>query len=87
MLEQQLAAAPPKDTGVIMVSLLGADDEQWQSHAATMPADWIVAYTADEDFGDSDLYDIPITPTVYLIAPDTTILAKNIKDINAVLSK
>lgn len=81
MLEQRLADSPLKDTGVIMVSLFGAQDEQWRSHAATMPDGWIVAYTADEDFGDSELYDIPITPTVYLLDRNAIILAKNIKDI------
>lgn len=80
-MERYLASSPllnEKSIGVLMMSPYGEQDGLWLRHAATMPAEWRVARPADDDFEDSDLYDIRATPTVYLLDRAGMVVAKNI---------
>lgn len=76
-LESFLAGSELGDAGVVMVSPYGEQDGLWARHAATMPADWIVARPVSEEFDDEGLYDIRLTPTVYLLDSSSTVLAKH----------
>ena len=77
-LEQFLADNELGDAGVVMVSPYGEQDGLWARHAATMPDGWIVARPVSDEFDDEGLYDIRLTPTVYLIDSSTTVLAKHL---------
>lgn len=63
------------DFGVLMVSPYGGG-ELWERHASTIPAEWAVGYTDDADL--DELYDIRVTPTVYLLDRNGKVLAKNV---------
>lgn len=76
--ERFLAEAKPGDVGVVMVSPYGEQDGLWASHAATMPSEWIVARPVSEEFDDEGLYDIRMTPTVYLLDCEGMVVAKNV---------
>lgn len=76
-LERFLVGSELGDAGVVMVSPYGEQDGLWARHAATMPADWIVARPVSEEFDDEGLYDIRLTPTVYLLDSSSTVLAKH----------
>lgn len=81
MLERHLAESPlpeQKNVGVVMVSPYGEQDGLWLEHARTMPAAWTVARTANDDFESDELYDIRITPTLYLLDRSGKVVAKNI---------
>ncbi|MDE6703267.1 MAG: DUF5106 domain-containing protein [Muribaculaceae bacterium] len=85
-LERFLADSELGDAGIIMVSPYGEQDGLWARHAATMPERWIVARPVSEEFDDEGLYDIRLTPTVYLLDSSATVLAKHLRRENILKS-
>lgn len=83
-LEAFLASSDLGDAGVVMVCPYGEQDGLWARHAATMPAGWTVARPVSEEFDDEGLYDIRLTPTVYLLDSSASVLAKHIRRENVV---
>lgn len=77
-LEEHLKSNIPEAAGVVMICAYDTDESLWKAHAATMPANWIVTRPADPGFENSEAYDIPVTPTVYLLDRNLTVLAKNL---------
>lgn len=80
-LERHLSASSlldGKGVGILMVSPYGEQDGLWLEHARTMPAGWAVARTANDGFESDELYDIRITPTVYLLDRSGKVVAKNL---------
>lgn len=79
-LEKHLAESPlpaQKGVGIVMISPYGEQDGLWRSHAATMPEGWTVGLT-DEGFEDEGLYDLKITPTVYILDRESRVVRKNV---------
>lgn len=52
------------------------DAERWLEDAAAMPEKWTVA-RAKDSIEEDGLYDIPATPTIYLIDKDMKVILKN----------
>lgn len=91
-LERHLSASSlldGKGVGILMASPYGEQDGLWLEHARTMPAEWTVARTASDDFESDELYDIRVTPTVYLLDRSGKVVAKNlnINTIDDILTK
>lgn len=56
---------------------VGDNRDLWRRHASTLPADWTVGIDAEMTVDNENLYNIPVTPTFYLIDPDGKVLLKD----------
>lgn len=54
-----------------------SDRELWQRTAGQLPQDWTVGYALTPIL-DQDLYDLKASPTIYILSPDMTVMAKDI---------
>lgn len=54
-----------------------SDRGLWQRTAGEMPQDWTVGYALTTIL-DQDLYDLKASPTIYILNPDMTVMAKDI---------
>ena len=62
--------------GLTFVAVYSGDDRpMWQDAAGELPSDWIVGYD-DGTMQEEDTYIIRTLPTIYVIAPDKTVLVK-----------
>lgn len=63
--------------GLNVVAVYADDDvERWLEDAISMPKQWTVA-RAKDSIEEDGLYDIPATPTIYLIDKDMIVILKN----------
>lgn len=77
---ERMAADPRIAGGDVRVLAVysGDDSELWERTAPGLPEAWVVGYD-DGAIEDSSAYYIPAPPTLYLIAPDGTVLQKEMK--------
>lgn len=56
---------------------VGDDRKLWQEHAATLPQEWLVGIDADRTVDRRELYNIGLTPSLYLIDADGRVQLKD----------
>ncbi len=61
------------ELGVTLV-YIGDEEDTWRRDAVGWPAEWSITMTADPD---GEAYSVRRTPTLYLLAPDGTVLLRN----------
>lgn len=63
---------------VILITPFGTDPAAWQRYADALPAAWTVGYSPRGQIDTDELYDIPSIPSIYLLAPDGTVIHRNL---------
>jgi len=59
----------------VLAVYVESDEQLWRSTAPSMPSDWTIAADLSHIL-DSELYDIPTMPGLYLLGPDKTVLLR-----------
>lgn len=63
---------------IIAIDAYGADPAHWQSDADTWPREWTVGRSPEGEIDAEEIYVLRTSPTLYLLSPDNTVLAKDL---------
>ena len=74
----RLLSLSPRFSDINFIAIYdGGDKSLWESDLVNMPSGWIIGMT-ENSVEESGLFELPASPTIYVIAPDGKVLAKNI---------
>ena len=63
---------------VTLITPFDTDPAAWQRYADTLPTAWTVGYSPLGQIDTDELYDLPAIPSIYLLAPDGTVIHRNL---------